>query len=294
MPDRIPTTPRPRGLPGRLAAGLLAAALGLALSAAPAAACGGPEVRCAVAGGEYLLLMPEGAAGPVPALLFLHGWGSSPEGALRRLSGGFRAAAEAGMAVILPEGVPRAGRRPKDWAVRDGRPHPRDDFAFLDTVMADAARRGVARGQVLLSGFSRGGSFVWDIACARPGFAAAYAPLAGAFWEPLPGGCAGPVALHHTHGWTDRVVPLEGRSFRGGAVVQGDVFASLKLMRETLGCAGRQPEEAGTGGRWQRRWLACRNGRLELWLHPGGHGAPPGWMETVIGWFQGLRRASAE
>lgn len=264
---------------------LLPCVVALALLAAPAAACVGGEDLCEVPGGAYRLVLPEGVEGPVPAVLHLHGWGASSRAALGRFDDG-GTIAERGYALILPEGIPRAGRTQRDWAVRDGRPHPRDDLAFLDAVLADAAGRGVDRARVLLSGFSRGGSFVWDVACERPGLFRAYAPLSGAFWEPLPERCAGAVALYHSHGWADRVVPLEGRSFRGGEIVQGDVFASLKRLRETLGCAARQPDRsAQRGALWLRHWDSCAAGRIDLELHPGGHAAPEGWLVRVLDWF---------
>ena len=140
---------------------------------------------------------------------------------------------------------------------------------------------------VLLAGFSRGGSMVWDIACQVPDFASAYAPLAGAFWDDLPEGCAAPVKLFHTHGWNDRTVPLEGRSFRDGAVVQGDVWASLKILRETNGCDARQPERNSFDGElWFRHWTDCRDGQIQLMLHKGGHGAPAGWANRMLDWFE--------
>ncbi|MEX0365013.1 MAG: polyhydroxybutyrate depolymerase, partial [Ruegeria sp.] len=142
-------------------------------------------------------------------------------------------------------------------------------------------------GMVLLSGFSRGGSMVWDIACRDPSFADAYAPVAGAFWDALPARCTAPVMLFHTHGWTDRTVPLEGRSFGGGLVVQGDVWASLKILRETNGCDARQPERNSfEGDLWFRHWTDCAGGDIELMLHKGGHGAPPGWAKRMLDWFE--------
>ena len=91
-------------------------------------------------------------------------------------------------------------------------------FAGRDDVAEghDAAARGVDRSRVLLAGFSRGGSMVWDVACHAPVTARAYAPVAGAFWEPLPASCQGGADLFQTHGWADRVIPLEGRSVAGG------------------------------------------------------------------------------
>ncbi len=74
----------------------------------------------------------------------------------------------------------------------------------------------------------------------------------------------------------------------GRIVVQGDVWASLKVMRETNGCDNRQPEESRLDGDlWYRFWTDCNAGRLDLLLHPGGHGAPKGWAGLVLDWFEG-------
>ncbi|MEM6488802.1 MAG: dienelactone hydrolase family protein [Pseudomonadota bacterium] len=296
-----------RWLPGAWA---LAAALGAALgavlgAAAPASACPGSERFCTVEGGRYLLLLPEGveatgtgATGTgarLPAMMYLHGWGASPQGVVngrRQLVDGLAAR---GYALILPQGVARAGRTQRDWAVRDGRPHPRDDLRFLDAILADAATRGVDRRRVVLAGFSRGGSMVWDVACARPDMVRAYAPVAGAFWEPMPQRCAGPVDLFHTHGWGDRVVPLEGRPI-GSAMMQGDAFASLDLMRHGQGCTASQPDAAAAGAdlRWRRSWTSCRAGRLDLTLHPGGHVVPDDWLQSALTWFEARLADAAE
>lgn len=258
-------------------------------AAAPVLACG-PDTDCEVDGGSYRLLIPDGADGPVPALLWLHGWGGSAEGVMKNRSMRERLT-QRGYALIAPLGLPRAEHRNRDWGVRDEGTHPRDDIAFLEAVLSDAASRGVDPERVLAGGFSRGGSMVWDLACRAPGSARAYAPVAGAFWEPLPDGCAGPVDLFHSHGWTDRIVPLEGRSVANGTLTQGDVFASLAILRETNGCDARQPESAPMsedGTLWERRWTDCSRGRIDLMLWPGGHGIPPGWLDRALDWFEAL------
>lgn len=259
-----------------------------------APSCGEPEGMCVVEGGFYRLALPPDAAGPVPAVAYLHGWGGNSLAVMQGANGLREALALRGYALIVPEGVPKPGREQRDWAVRDMmRNHPRDDMAYLAAVLEDAAERGVDRGRILLAGFSRGGSMVWDAACQAPGLARAYAPVAGAFWEPLPADCGGPVDLFHTHGWTDRVVPLEGRAVAQGRLIQGDAFASLAIMREVTGCSARMPDTApmeADGDIWWRHWTSCPGGRLDLMLHPGGHALPQGWVARAIEWFETLER----
>lgn len=257
---------------------------------AAAQACGTPEGECRIANGFYRLALPAtGADGPVPAVIYLHGYSGSSAGIMKNAAMR-RTLAARGIALIVPEGQPTPGRPTRlNWSVRDGRGFARDDIAFLTEVLDDAARRGVDRDRVLLTGFSRGGSMVWDIACHAPGTARAYASVAGAFWEPLPERCAGPVALFHTHGWTDRTVPIEGRVVGGGARTQGDAFASLRLLRRALDCDPQMPDAAPMaedGRLWLREWTSCRAGRIDLLLHPGGHSVPRGWLDRALDWFE--------
>ncbi|MEM6422955.1 MAG: hypothetical protein AAF698_10220, partial [Pseudomonadota bacterium] len=208
-------------------------------------------------------------------------------GVLNGRAGMAEALSKRGYALILPEGVPRAGRTQRDWSVSDGGRHPRQDIAFLDEIIADAAGRGVDTDRLMLAGFSRGGSMVWDVACQRPALFRAYAPVAGAFWEPLPEACAGPVDLFHVHGWDDKVVPLEGRPI-GSRLMQGDVFAALGILRRTMGCALRQPDDRSAAAwRWTRHWSQCQaGGQIDFWLHPGGHVVPDTWLDAALPWFE--------
>ena len=257
----------------------------------PVHACGTPESDCSLAGGTYRIALPEGVPTP-PVVVYLHGAGGRAAGVMKN-TGMIEAFRRRGYAVLAPQGVDTKRRFSPNWAVNDGRDHPRDDVDFVGRVIEDAAaRHGIDTDRVLLTGFSRGASMVWDIACTAPETATAYVAIAGAFWEPLPRetGCAAPVDLYHIHGWTDRVVPLEGRSLRGGAVVQGDVFQSLFLLRATNGCTARQPDSAPmdeTPGYWMRSWTDCTSGaRIDFALHPGGHMLPRGWIARAMDWFE--------
>lgn len=267
-----------------LIAALLPAATLLSLGTPSVMACGNAENACELSDGSYHMLLPD-IADPIGLVMHLHGGGGTGRSML-----GSGLAAEAlarGYVFVAPSGEHPENRWSRDWSVpADGMSFDRDDLIFLQDVVADArSRSGLPHEPLLLAGFSRGGSMAWTVACLDPDFAAAFAPMAGAFWDSLPAECAGPVRLFHTHGWTDRVVPLEGRSF--GEVVQGDVWASLKILRETNGCANRQPESSEfKGDHWYRYWTDCAEGRIDLLLHQGGHGAPEGWPSITMDWFE--------
>lgn len=267
---------------------ILAAAAVLMLGAGGAAACPGAGDACGTPQGGYHAILPSNSGAGM--VLFLHGYGGTGAGVVANTA--FVASITSrGYAVIAPQGMPR---RPGDtggsWnAFAD--PDRRDDVAFLREVLDDAAARfGLNRGRVLAAGFSGGGMMVWRVACDAPGDAAAYAPIAGLLWRPLPATCAGPVRLFHTHGWSDPVVPIEGRSVAGGRITQGDLFEGLKLLRGANRCARDNPDAYDVLGQYQRRiWSDCAPGAsLVLAVHPGGHRIPVGWAAMALDWFESM------
>ncbi|PIV73090.1 MAG: polyhydroxybutyrate depolymerase [Rhodobacteraceae bacterium CG17_big_fil_post_rev_8_21_14_2_50_65_11] len=282
----------------RLAVCALTLAIGLGANAA-SAACGADAGACEIEGGTYHLILPEGDAGDratLPALMFLHGWGGSGQGVLgmRDL---VQTARDRGYAVIAPDGQPREGRTGRGWGFHPDRPSDRDEIAFLQAVRDDAAaRHGIDAGRVLLAGFSIGGSMVSYHACAAPDTFAAYAPVSGAFWSSQPESCVGPVNLFHTHGWTDGVVPLEGRLLRGGSSTdeadifeQADVWQAMQTWREANGCRANATGHGQTGIFWRREWRQCDSGRhLDFALFNGGHQVPNGWTAMALDWFEGV------
>lgn len=263
---------------------LCAAAL-VGAAQAGAAECGRVD-PCQIDAGEYRIALPDTVTPETPVLVFLHGYGGSGKGTMnnRRLVPPMLAR---GWAVIAPEGLRRRGDGPKSWQFRPGF-GTRDERAFFRDVVADAAERfGVSSDKVMLSGFSAGGFMVSYLACETPDTFAAYAPVSGGFWRPMPESCAGPVRLFHTHGWTDKTVPLEGRKLGGGSYQQGDIFAGMELWRAANGCSDQIPTGfATTGPYMRRRWSGCSEGSaLEFALHPGGHTLPGGWADMIVDWF---------
>ncbi len=261
-------------------------AVAVALAAGPAAAaCGGAEEPCTTALGSYHVIRPAGD-GPVPAFVYFHGAGGS--GRTIHTADFAAALVARGYAVVAPDGLERPGSRfGPGWFFRSESPARRDELAFTREVLDDvAARHGIDRARVILTGYSIGGSLVWYLACKDAGLAAAYAPYAGGFWRPLPTDCDGPVRLLHTHGWRDQTVPLEGRPLRGGEIYQGDIFAGLAVWRAENGCDLLRADEFETEGRyWRRRWTSCAAGSLELALWPGGHVPPDAeWAAMAADW----------
>ncbi len=269
---------------------LLAAAVALgcgwaALLPAPASACPGLD-PCRVEGGEYLALPPPGwdGASRLPATIFFHGYRASA--GLVAGDPAFTAAfAREGVLLVLPDGIGGG------WAHTGSPSRARDEVAFMDAVRRDLlARFPVDPGQLLVTGFSQGGSMVWELACHRgSAFAVAFAPVAGAFWEPLPDACpGGPVDFRHVHGTADGTVPLAGRALRG-QFRQGDVFRGMAVLRAANGCsAPARVEEAG--GLRCEVWDACAAGgrELRLCLHGSGHILPEGWTVAIHSWARGL------
>lgn len=246
--------------------------------------------------GTYRIVLPQGdapAAG-FPALLFYHGAGRSGADVIARkqMVATFNAA---GWAVIAPDGMERPERRgSRGWYFLPDRPAERDELAFTREVLDDVVTtHGIDRSRVLIGGYSIGGSLAWYVACQDPTIAAAFVPVAGAFWRPLPApeACAGPVRMLHTHGWRDQTVPLEGRPLRSGEIYQGDVFAGLSVIRAMNGCDRLRADSFDTEGPfWVRRWTDCTPGTaLEFALHAGGHIVPDFWAEMVLNWGEELR-----
>lgn len=236
---------------------------------------------CIVASGSYRIVLPPQASRerPVGAIMYFHGYQGSAEETIAD-PGLLAVALRLGVALIAPDGAAHS------WSYPGSPARNRDEFAFVGQVLDDVAQRfPIDPRRILASGFSQGGSMVWYLACRMPTRFAAFAPIAGAFWEPLPERCDGPrPPLIHVHGTSDTTVPLTGRALRSGAR-QGDVFRSFAILAPG-GCTAPWAEAARAAS--QSKGLACRiasgcggSARLELCFHAGGHEADPAWVERA-------------
>ncbi len=266
----------------------VALAVTASLYASEAAAdCNGVAKPCRLSNGTYHIVLPDGATGRIPAIILLHGYGGEGVGTIRN-RGMVDLMLGRGYAVIAPDGQPRDNGNGRSWGFHPDRPSARDETAFLIAVADDAAARfGLKRDEMLLAGFSIGGSMTSYVACEAPAAFAAYAPVAGSFWRPHPAGCAGPVRLLHTHGKADQTVPLLGREIMPD-FVQGNVFEAMEIWRNTNGCVTSEPDRTDRLGIYTvEHWETCLPGTdLDFALHEGGHSIPKGWAKMAMDWFE--------
>jgi polyhydroxybutyrate depolymerase len=202
----------------------------------------------------------------------MHGWRSSAA-AVMGDEGLRRTARERGVALIAP----KSGG--EGWLIanrpRSGLRHDRRETDYFAALLDEVtARFAIDPERILATGFSSGGMMTWTLACRMPGRFAAFLPVAGTFWHPVPQDCAGgPVDLVHVHGTADGVVPLGGRAIADSR--QGDVRAALAVFGE----AGGAPAREGPGPPDLRCEGARSGGRLlALCLHDGGHIVRPEWI----------------
>lgn len=253
------------------------------------AECEGDNEACEIASGTYHIQLPENHSENTPTVFFLHGYGSSGQASMRnkRIA---EPLLERGYAVIAPNALKRPGRNARAWNFHPEFHHERDEASFFKDVKDDAVKRfGINQDNMMLAGFSIGGSMTAYIACSYPSLFKAYAPVSGNFWRPHPTECKAPVKLFHTHGWRDSTVPLEGRHITE-EFQQGDAFYAMNIWRQANLCVQPRANKFSTTGQFMRRkWTDCGpNSALEFALFPGGHTVPEGWAGMVLDWAEKL------
>jgi polyhydroxybutyrate depolymerase len=236
-------------------------------------------------GGQYYIQTPASWDGvtSLPVIVWFHGYQGSGASAINN-RGLVQAWSNAGYLFVAADG------RDNTWAHQGSPSQARDDTGYVRAVINDVQDRyPIDPERVVAAGFSQGGSMVWSVACFVGAPFTHYAPISGAFWEPLPASCdEGPIIMRHTHGMSDTVVPMAGRPI-GALWHQGDVPDGLDILRETNGCAAA-PDRTGLIVRRAACsvWSSCEDGALQLCLHDGGHGVPTGWSASTQAWIEDM------
>lgn len=231
---------------------------------AGAAACGA-DTDCALGDRTYRIHVPPGAEQP-GAIIFAHGFRGSAQGTMK--NEGLRSLADRlGVALVAVKSLDDAWRIPGVPA--DPSTDGAEEIAYFEALVPVLSEKhGIETDRMLMTGFSAGGMMTWQLACTRGDLFAGYAPISGTFWAPVPQTCPGaPVHLFHTHGISDRMVPMKGRPI--GPTRQGDVQIAVDMLREEGAYDQRE--------QFSDEELSCtreinRSGHvLELCLHDGGH-----------------------
>ncbi|MCZ4281083.1 hypothetical protein O4H49_09865 [Kiloniella laminariae] len=234
-----------------------------------------------VAGGHYLVVLPGNGLvdQAMPVLFYYHGYGQSAESVIKNRN--LRAlAAHKGVLLVVPDGLNRS------WSNVGAPSEKRDEITFTRNILHDLrATWRLDDTRIWASGFSQGGSMVWDVACYTGEEFTAFFPVAGSFWRPHPPSCQTAVNLRHIHGLSDTVVPMKGRQI-GSRWYQGDVREGVAIWQDENGCKG-EPVEQRLAELVCQVWDNCNSGRvLELCLHPGGHHIKMEWLAQGMEWAE--------
>lgn len=252
------------------------------LFAFPATACG-PNSDCALGERSYRIALPEGEAPIRGAVIYAHGYRGSAASAMRnrRLVSSLN---ERGLAYVAAQGDRGTWNLPNRPGRGSNEAGLALEVAYFRALKDELVKKhGVPADNIMVSGFSAGGMVTWQMACTLGDEFAAYAPFAGTFWAPVPDICDGlPVPMIHSHGTSDKTVPLKGRTI--GDSAQGDVYRALKMMAR-----------AGNYGKWRsigtRGSLTCQqrdaggSNFLQLCLHDGGHTFRSEWLGQTFDAF---------
>lgn len=253
-------------------------------SLSTAADCGSGG-RCVVDEGYYLAKLPADWDGksPLPLVVFFHGYNSAPENMMRH-QGMVDGVTGRGAIFVTPYAERGAWRQSGDGRAQRGR----DELAYIRRVLQDIKRRWpVDENRMLATGFSLGGSMVWNIACYAGDLFTAYLPIAGGFWQSTPEACpAGPLHLRHIHGLKDDVVPHN----RVGPYTSMPMDDAIDLVRQGNSCKAGNGVTKSLSPRLQcsRHDNCTLGGSVEYCLHPGGHSVRGEWVAAGLEWMMSL------
>ncbi|MGQ3674455.1 alpha/beta hydrolase family esterase [Xanthobacter sp. TB0139] len=237
-------------------------------------------------GGEsrsYLMLQPQGGAGPRPVVIALHGAGQSAEG-FRGYFGLDQTARANDFVVVYPQGGGRVWNDGRPAAMRlTGVLRPGDDVPFLVTLAQRLVKEGIADpSRIYLAGISNGGFMVERMACEFAHVFAAYTVIMATAPATYRKTChpSRPVPIMFIHGTADSVIAYSGFWTPLGATLSAPDSAAL--FARLNGCGASTRRSLPNRDKWdgtsvtERSWGACRGGSKVRFLtvERGGHQSP--------------------
>jgi polyhydroxybutyrate depolymerase len=245
---------------------------------------------------HFQLFTPSETTGPLPLVLVLHGAFQNDERMRRTTRGTWEGLADyEGIAVAFPSAHLRF------WDVPGlggsvGETVARDDFAYLDRVIAEAgARTEIDPDRVFLAGLSMGGQLAYAYACSRPGVRA-IATVAMPLPASLVAGCRTGPALPAliVHGTEDPIVPIVGGTLPAGPTTATPLVSHARtqaIFARRAGCDRAEEDrrydfkDDGTVAIFTR-WHGCAAPVWALTIEGMGHrwpGGGPDLPEAIIG-----------
>lgn len=221
----------------------------------------------------YLLHVPPDYDGSTrtPVVVMFHGLGGDPETVVKATDLTTRADADDTILV-----VPLGRGTPAEWSFRQPASDPESDLAFVHDLVQHVRTTGcVDSDRIFAAGFSNGSALTLALACDGTTRFAAYAAVAGPYYEPK---CddAPPASIIYFHGTADTTVPF------GGAET---VIGKLPPVNDTMSkwaTRGRCPASGATttadADVHHFAWRACKGGTdVDIYAVVGGvHGWPGG------------------
>lgn len=168
-----------------------------------------PQVDLGAAQRTYLVHVPTAYQPqlPLPLVLIFHGRGSNAA-EIEGYSGFSQLADKERFIAIYPQGLKNSAGQ-TFWDSFDPPQEKVDEVAFVSKLLDDAEQKlCIDLHRIYATGFSNGGNMTGMLACRLADRIAAFAPIAGNFFDFTEGCHPGrPVALLNSHGTADDVVP---------------------------------------------------------------------------------------
>jgi polyhydroxybutyrate depolymerase len=245
---------------------------------------------------SYLLLTEGLAVGQTrPLLLMYHGSGGSAQEFMNGSGIAARARA-AGMLVASLDAIPGYGGR---WATNPVDLPVADDVAFTRAVVNDIEGAGfsVDRTRVFAVGFSRGGDFVFQLACRAPDLVRGVASVAATMlytskeWCDVADFSAKRPGIAVVLGSADPLMP-----WNGGLANRMGAMETTNYWAARYGCASGGPAEipelSGSPAISRFQYEGCGPTDLRLYrVAPFGHawpGHPLPTEDALLTWFASL------